>query len=148
MDERVLFPQANDFQKVIKIIYLSENELLDNQFMSKHLELDTDRQVSYYVNAAIYLGIINQEKKFTDFGWKLKEAGSENFKNMLAMKIVSKSVFGDVFFYKYFHGVELKNDEIAQLMLMYQEVNSDSVAERRASTVTSWLKWIESLKDL
>lgn len=147
MDERVLFPQANDFQKVIKIIHLSENELLNNKFMSKHLELDTDRQLSYYVNAAIYLGIINQDKKFTDFGWNLKEAGNENFKNLLAMKIVSKTVFGDVFFYKYFHGTELKNDEIAQLMLMYQEVNSDAVAERRASTVTSWIKWIESLKD-
>lgn len=147
MDERVLFPQANDFQKVIKIIYFSENELLDIQFLSKSLELDTERQVSYYVNAAIYLGVINQEKKFTDFGWKLKDAGNENFKNMLAMKIVSKAVFGDVFFYKYFNGIELKNDEISQLMLMYQEVQSDSVAERRASTVTSWLKWIESLKN-
>lgn len=147
MEEGILFPQANDFQKVIKIIYLSENELLDNQFLSKHLELDTDRQISYYLNAAVYLGIINQKKKFTDFGWALKEAGNEGFKNLLAMKIVSKSVFGDVFFYKYFHGIDLKSDEIAQLMLMYQEVNSDSVAERRASTVISWLKWIESLKD-
>jgi len=147
MDERVLFPQANDFHKIIKIIYLSEGELSDNHFMSNHLELDTDRQVSYYVNAAIYLGIINLDKKFTDFGWKLKESGTETFNNLLAMKIVSKSVFGDVFFYKYFHGVDLKIDDIAQLMLMYQEVSSDSVAERRASTVTSWLKWIESLKD-
>jgi hypothetical protein len=147
MDERILFPQANDFQKVIKIINLSERELLDNLFMSEYLELETDRQVSYYINAAIYLGIINQNKKFTDFGWKLKESGSESFKNLLSMRIVSKSVFGDVFFYKYFHGVELKNDEIAQLMLMYGEVNSDSVAERRASTVTSWIKWIDSLKN-
>jgi hypothetical protein len=147
MDERVLFPQANDFHKIIKIIYLSEEELSDNHFLSNHLELDTDRQVSYYVNAAIYLGIINLDKKFTDFGWKLKESGTETFNNLLAMKIVSKSVFGDVFFYTYFHGVDLKNDDIAQLMLMYQEVSSDSVAERRASTVTSWLKWIESLKD-
>lgn len=147
MDEKIIFPQANDFNKVIRIIYLSENELLDNQLLSNHLELETDRQISYYLNAAIYLGIINQDKKFTDFGWKLKESGNDTLKNMLSMKIVSKAVFGDVFFYKYFHGVDLKNDEIAQLMLIDSEVNSDSVAERRASTVTSWLKWIETLKD-
>ena len=145
MEEKQLFPQANDFSKIIKIAKIEHESNLNTKYLMEYLQLDTERQISYYLSACTFLGILNNKRQFTDFGWSLRKLGQQEFINHLSIRIVSKPVFGDVFFYKYFLDIEMSTLDIAQLILMLGDI-SESVAERRASTVSSWIKWIESHK--
>lgn len=48
------FPQADDFEKVISLINIpDESKLSDKKYISFVLENVTDRQVMYYLSAAI-----------------------------------------------------------------------------------------------
>lgn len=139
-----IFPQADDFEKIIKIIKIEDEELISNYiYLEELIEVSSIRQVDYYLSACFFLDIINEDKKFTDEGNLLRNSGKVEFVILLSMKIVSKPIFGNVFFYNYLYKKVLAKDEIAQLILMYDEVNSIEVARRRSSTVIGWLKWIE-----
>lgn len=139
-----IFPQANDFEKIIRLIKVEDEKLLSNfLFLKELIEVSSIRQVDYYLSACFFLDIINEDNEFTYEGKLLRNAGRAEFVILLSMKIVSKPIFGNVFFYNYLYKRVLASDEIAQLILMYDEVNSLEVAKRRSSTVMGWLKWIE-----
>jgi len=139
-----IFPQANDFEKIIRLIKVEDEKLLSNfLFLKELIEVSSIRQVDYYLSACFFLDIINEDNEFTYEGKLLRNAGRAEFVILLSMKIVSKPIFGNVFFYNYLYKRVLASDEIAQLILMYDEVNSLEVAKRRSSTVIGWLKWIE-----
>ena len=59
MDRHIPFPQADDFEKIITILNLSNESLLKNSdSLSSILGGISIRQVSYYLSAAMYLGLI------------------------------------------------------------------------------------------
>ena len=68
------FPQANDFDKIIKIIDIEKEEDLKNKdYMLEYLDLGTERQISYYISACEFLGVIYKHK-FTEFGIEIRNA--------------------------------------------------------------------------
>ncbi|MFW6273134.1 MAG: DUF7226 domain-containing protein [bacterium] len=141
-----IFPQANDISKIIQIVKMDENELNDNTLCDS-LRFSAQRQAHYYIIASKYLDILDGNRKFTEFGKKLKSSENKQLQYRLIQKIISKPVFGDVFLDQYFNNKQYDKDEIAQLILFYTDIEKVSVADRRATTVLSWLKWIESFKN-
>lgn len=136
------FPQANDFKKVIKLIKIDkENLLQDNTYLSSLLGV-SQRQVNYYLAACAFLGIINNERLFTEYGCSLRKYGHDQFLSSISMKIISFPVFGDAFFSMFFYDEELSIEDIAELICINYDVQKLGVAERRAGTVTNWVRWI------
>ncbi len=141
------FPQANDFVKIFLIINMEDEDYLhDNQFLKKYLSLGTDRQISYYVSACEFLGIIDRKRNFTEEGREIRKLARDLQVLKLSRKITSLPVFGEVFFMKYIYNTEMSTEEIAELISTIYKVDNISVCNRRASTVTSWLNWIEKQK--
>lgn len=76
MDKYIPFPQADDIEKIVSIINISNEDFLSNfDKMSNILGEISQRQVSYYLSATAYFGIIetkNRKKVFTKLGIYLK----------------------------------------------------------------------------
>ena len=50
------FPQANDFEKVINVMSIESPQMIKDRKHIAHILGDvTDRQVTYYVSACVYL---------------------------------------------------------------------------------------------
>ena len=140
-----IFPQADDMNKIIRIVKLDENELNTKKIMDV-IDVGTERQVGYYLSACKFLDILNDKKQFSDFGNKLKKCEPQKFIYEISKKIVSKDVFGEVFFESYLKNNKLSTDEVSQLILFYTDVENHQVAHRRAQTVIAWLKWLDTHK--
>jgi hypothetical protein len=141
----VPFPQANDFDKIFLLIEIDDEEnLKDNVFLTNYLGI-TSRQVNYYLSACEFLDIV-EKRKFTDFGLSLRSMGLDHKIATISSKIVSKPVFGEVFFLYYFYSEKMSIDEIAELITFRYGNSLDKIAPRRASTVNNWIKWINKNK--
>lgn len=144
----VPFPQANDFKKVIQLIKIEKEILLkDNSYLEKLLII-SQRQVNYYLAACSFLGIINNDREFSNFGIELRNMGYDQLISCISSKIISMPVFGDVFFSRFFYDQELSNDDVAELLTIKYRINNYSVAKRRASTVRNWINWIFEQKSV
>ncbi len=135
------FPQADDLDKIIKIIYVDKNQI-NSDFLKNFLNLGTSRQIDYYLSACKFLDILDTNKEFTQFGERLRMVSKETMFNLLVKKIVSKDVFGECFFNSLRNKILINRDDIAQLILTLTEIDNYSVAYRRAQTVLSWLRHI------
>lgn len=146
-NKRIPFPQANDFNKIIKIVLIDNPDNLSNKsLLMKLLDLGTERQVSYYMSACEFLDIIDSNGSLTDFAKLIREKCFETQILMLANKIISKPVFGEVFLMRYYNCIDFQTEEISQLISDIYNIKNSDVCNRRASTVKSWIKWIEEQK--
>lgn len=137
------FPQANDFNKVVSVINIpDEAQLTSYPYMRVYLGDISDRQVDYYISACIYLGLVDKEKHFSADGLYLRTLVGVNQIAELSRRIVSDNVFGSVYFQEKMLGVHLEKDDIVDIMKNYIDLESDAVYTRRASTVISWINWI------
>ena len=141
--EKKPFPQADDFYKVIKIINVADpSKIYDNTFMKMYLGDITDRQVTYYTSACQFLGILDNKKRFTEFGIDLRTNKQYQY-IQLSQKIVSLDVFGEVYFAEKFLSTKLETEDIIDIMKKRLNINSYAVFKRRAQTVKSWVNWID-----
>lgn len=147
-DKKFPFPQANDFPKVIKILESDEKKLTDKEYLMEVLDVNTNRQVQYYISACQFLGLIDIDSKFTNDALKIRKSCYDNKILSLSRLIVSTPVFGEVFFKKYIYDEDSSKDEIAQLISdLWSSEDSFAVCYRRAGTVKKWLEWIEKNRE-
>lgn len=149
MEEKniVPFPQANDFNKIVQIIEIEDEELLkNNEYMKIYLSLGTGRQISYYLSACEFLGLINK-RKFTNLALEMRCLSKDTKILKLSQLIVSTPVFGEVFFSQYLYDEKYNSEQIAQLIGLIYKVDNLEVCKRRASTVLKWISWIENNKN-
>lgn len=145
MKDNIPFPQADDFEKVVSIINIDDPaKLMDYSKMSVILGNVSNRQVSYYISAAQYLGFLDKEKHFTSLGKSVRELVGIEQNAELARTIVSDRVFGTVYFKEKMLGIELEKEDIVEIMKDIIVLDSDTVYLRRSSTVRCWIKWIKS----
>ncbi|MBO4516528.1 hypothetical protein J5751_03755 [bacterium] len=141
-DLNVPFPQANDFEKIIKLIKIEDEALLqDNNYLVSILNV-SQRQINYYIAACVFLGVVDNKRLFTEFGCLLRKKGYDNFLSSISAKIISMPVFGDAFFSRFFYDEELSTDDIAELLSITYGIENQAVAKRRASTVKNWINWL------
>ena len=157
----VPFPQADSFERVINLC-----EILYNNASCKHTKCSLSasydfkqrdsfemRQVSYYTDAAIYLGLIKKEStlsngyyfKLTPTGETLFTAKSISERQLIFIKaILSHKVFNETLKLYLKKAEEPSKKEIVTIMKTanLQNVCAETTFWRRASTVLSWVNWI------
>lgn len=146
---KIPFPQADDMNKILKIINIDvEEKLLDKKVLCIILGDITERQVQYYINAAQYLDIIDFNKKFTAFGQELRKSNQYDLIIKLSQKIISKEIFGIAFFSELVLGTKLTKEDVIGLMRKENLFGAQSIYDRRSQTVIKWLYWIKSNTNL
>lgn len=142
----VPFPQANDFDKILRILNIEHTDRLgDKRYMSVQLDMITERQVQYYVSACAYLGLVNGKKEFTEMAHELRTRNLSEQIVELARLIVSNKVFGIAYFTQKMYQIKLTTEDIVDIMKENEVIfDSEAMYMRRAQTVSSWISWIDN----
>lgn len=158
----VPFPQADSFARVInlcEIINSAKDKIISKEDLGSNYDFTEKRsfdirQVDYYTNAAIYLGLISKVDGEDSPSYALTEKG----KSLFSLHIQARQLkFAEIILkHKVFREtlkLYLKQAEVpskADVVPIMKganlhNVSSDSTYERRASTVISWINWIVGL---
>ena len=134
------FPQANDMNKIIKLVMANEEVLVDKSEAKKIIDVETERQVAYYLSALLFFKYITHSKKFTDKAKSLKCDC-----NQVKKDIYTQLCNNDLFFDCYKENIESKviNDSDLKEKIRIKNPNmAESTVHRRASTIKAWVKWM------
>ena len=137
------FPQANNIESLIALIGVSEENLCNFSYVRNKINVSTDRQVSYYISALKFLGIIDEHKKYTILGKDLCNKTGYMFREALAKIIISKWPFKEIFEFEVERGRFMTQSDISNKIIKSNQKMSIATADRRASTVRAWLTWVE-----
>ena len=138
------FPQADDFDKIIRIVNISDEvKLMDFELMGAYLDGITDRQVSYYLSAAMYLGILDKNKKFTSLGNEIRKLNNYSRIIELIRILIADEVIGKIYISQKVLGVQYEKEDVAELIKEKYTQYSEPIYMRRAQTVLCWLEWID-----
>jgi hypothetical protein len=152
-EPEIAFPQADSFMRVINLCeLLLEHEMSRNE-ITVNYAFDA-RQTNYYTDAGRYLGLIVKRNEQRMSIYSLSESGRKIFKQPYKTRqlqfvglILAHQVFRETL-HRYFElsTMPAKAEIVA---LMHQaglyHIEKDSTFERRASTVSGWVKWIAEL---
>ena len=142
-NKRPPFPQANDLEKVVQIINVpDEDKILNDDELGAYLDGITSRQARYYIAASKYLGVLDEHKRFTEIGLKLRGMNTYMQKVELIRMVLSDIVFGTVFVTEKVLGMTLSRDDIAEIIEKEYPDYCDAIYLRRAQTVQSWISWV------
>ncbi len=145
MGKYIPFPQADDIGKIITIINISNEDYLSDSYkMSMILGNISQRQVSYYLSAASYFGIIqskDRRKEFTEVGVLLRNMNSSMQNAELINLVLQDPVFRKTFIYQKMYG-DREIGDVENLIKEYHPECTNEVCHRRAQTVISWVNWI------
>ena len=130
-------PQANDISKVIRLAMADKELLQSKDKLKEFLGVTSERQVSYYLSALKFFGYINNGLEFTQHAESLRD-DEKKISNDMRKQLTENE---DIRFL-------LENDFDTEIKItMYLKTRfkklSDSTANRRASTIKSWINWIK-----
>lgn len=143
--EKIPFPQADDFEKVINIIELVYAGINTKEDFADYFAFD-NRQADYYYNAARYLDLVNKINNkiiLTKLGNEAAISTRNRRHTILIKSILSRKVFYDTYI-KLIENDELDKNEIIEIMKRNNILknSTDNMFFRRAQTIISWCKWI------
>ena len=149
----VPFPQANDFNRVIDILHLAEKGITKEQITGNY---DFDpRQADYYANAAIYLSLLNKDKRggtyfLNEEGKMILSLPYRERRKKLIERILQHEVFKRILAL-YLENDLREPDTKAMLEIMHAlnlfHIGKEKTYKRRLSTIRNWIRWIlESLE--
>ncbi len=105
--------------------------------VAEYLGLGTERQASYYLSAMKFFKFLTNSYELTDLAKQLREDENGLISNM-------KTQLLDNDYFKYLIDNKLLAvDEIARYLQKQYKNISDVTAKRRASTIKSWIKWMQ-----
>lgn len=134
-----IFPQANSLDKIVKLIMSGDDVLLDKEKVKSVLEVNTDRQVSYYYSGLVYIGLLKSNKKLNNETLTVKD-DINKVKKLIVDKLLEKDLFERLYYD--FYNKEINSEAIInEVKKMNARLNTDTI-KRRASTVKAWLEWI------
>lgn len=137
----VPFPQANDIEKVIKLAMCDQNTLDDKEKAMEVLEVNTTRQVSYYLSALMFFGYINYEKNLTNRILNIQDDISK-----IREDIFNQLIENDIFRFVYKKLKENKimdTSEVSDELKKYYPKLSKATLDRRSSTIKRWAIWMK-----
>lgn len=150
-EPEVPFPQADNFPRILNMLdfFFQVNAATSDQIIDDNDFVD--RQVGYYTNAMIYLGLLEKScaknYKISDIGRKIGKLRGKQRDLELVKKILQHSVFRACFLDLINDGRLPDKEMIVQHMKSANlyKINSDETFFRRSSTISGWIKWIASL---
>jgi len=150
--QSVPFPQANDLDKIIDLVVSFNDELNAKEAIADYFEFD-DRQGDYYANAGIYLGFLARKSargKFslTSLGYELKRCRTRRCRSgLLLSQLFKRPTFRHsigLLRQRQFNLDAVTVEEIAGFVQRFDSRYNEVTRLRRASTVKSWLKWVNT----
>ena len=151
-EPEVPYPQANDLDKVIDIVTNFQSAGLSNKpAIAEFFDFD-ERQGDYYANAGYYLGLLKRIPDSTEFeltreGGYISKSENRSRRNLLLLKqMLKRPSFNEIirlFDSKNRDLSSLNVDILAPIIQTHINLN-ETTARRRASTVMSWLKWMDA----
>tara|TARA_B100001027_G_C16250849_1_gene324335 strand:+ start:558 stop:983 length:426 start_codon:yes stop_codon:yes gene_type:complete len=134
----VPFPQANDLGKILILICKFEN--YSTRDLLELLNLGSPRQLDYYFNAAIFLGLLkikNNKKVHTnDSRIIVNELPNFREKRFILFLLKNKLIKSIVFNYSDKNIIDILQDYDSFKNL------SESTKNRRINTIRKWVKWL------
>jgi len=147
MDKVIPFPQADDFDKIVHILsFPSDDDLNSVSKISSRLGDITERQVAYYISAAMFLGLIeikDGKKVFTAQAQYIKRLNTYMQYSELISIVLLNPVFNKVYVNTHMFGKQ-ETDDVINVIKKYYPDYSDSIYSRRAQTVISWVDWVSN----
>jgi len=149
------YPQANNLDTVIDIIsnYYTAN-LSNKPAIAEFFDFD-ERQGDYYANAGYYLGLLERIPDSTEFalteeGVIISKSKNRSQRNLLLLKQMLKKpslneIFG-LFEANNFNLSSLNIGIVAPIIKKHVDIG-DTTARRRASTVISWVRWVDKVME-
>ena len=134
-----LLPQANSLERVIDVfIYYGCRKNCSIQDIASFCQFEV-RQAQYYLNAAVYLDLLDENLQVTDFGKRMLE-NSSDIKRAVYERIIADDVIGNLFA----HMILYPQDDprvfgTSYLCSLFPEYG-DAVIQRRLSTLIAWCK--------
>jgi len=154
-ETNIPFPQADVFERVIDLCELLHKQEMSQTEITENYSFDS-RQTSYYTDAARYLGLVEKIEHGREKIYSLTKCGKEMFRVDHKKRqlyycecIFAHAPFNFLMKQWFASGVMPDRNEIITIMKnsnLYG-VSSDETYERRASTVSCWLKWVMRLID-
>ena len=149
-EPEIPFPQADNFERVINICELLNDQELSRTDVTERYAFDA-RQTNYYTDAARYLGLVDKKYDDTIPIYILSEKGKQILKLGFKQRqlaycdcILSHKIFSDTL-QKYLESGNMPpTSDIVNIMKNsnLHKIESDSTFERRSSTIKGWLNWI------
>ena len=144
--KKVPFPQADNLETIYSLFFeIGPDGLTKDDVVGKY-GLDTDRQGDYYLNALMYIGLV--EKFGIRFflntkGAKLRLESSNNIRNLFCEAVLEHDFLGPVYSESRKIGASERRSYVAGRI--FNEYGLDhSTSERRATSICSWFDWIDS----
>ena len=136
-------PQANDINKIIKLLMSDESVIADKNSAMEILGVTTPRQVAYYTSALQYLNYLTKDYKFNDNALKL-DKDPKKIKNDVFNKLLEDPICGEA--YRNYQKTKINNNEIIVNIIKKSKIKlADSTIRRRASTLKAWVDWMISV---
>lgn len=153
-EPEVPFPQADSFARVINLCELLNQKInLTKEEITQNYDFD-ERQARYYANAAKYLDLIECSQDNDLNSYCLTEKGRRLFNLSifdrqveLTRLILSHAVFKNTLIQYLESGCVPAKQEVVEIMYNsnLRDIRSDSVFQRRSTTILSWIHWIINL---
>jgi hypothetical protein len=150
--DRIPFPQADKFERVVDLLSLLVNTALTKEEITGNYQFD-ERQTSYYTDAARYLGLVRKEQRQprSPIFYALTPEGRSILQTKHKYKVLAliRQILEHEVFYRVF-AIALEKGEIPEKREIIRIMNSSNLAiqkntiERRATTVRAWIDWIRS----
>jgi hypothetical protein len=152
-EPEIPFPQADNFERVINICELLNEQELSRNDVTEQYAFDA-RQTNYYTDAAQYLGLLEKKKDGATPMYFLSDKGRRvlglSFKQRQLVYcdcILSHKAFSNTFRKYLKDGGMPSTGDIIGIMKQSNlyNVSSESTFERRSSTIKGWVNWIINL---
>ena len=140
MDNNIPFPQANNMNKIIKLMMHGESILLDKEEAMRVIEVGTTRQVAYYFSALQFLKYLTHDKKFTELA-KSISGNEQAIVSNIYSQLESDKLFKK-FYLMFKNKKNVDANKIKEHLKNEKQDLSDSTVNRRASTIKAWVEWM------
>lgn len=153
-DERIPFPQANNFERVVDLLgLLYENDLSKEDITTNYNF--TDRQTDYYTNIGRYLQLVDKYRGDDGIYFQLNNEGrrilSLPFKQKylaLITKVFEHAPF-KLAFQEWMSNGYITPEKVVDLMKKTNvNVQAESTYHRRAQSLIAWINWIKKRTEL
>ncbi len=156
-NKEIAFPQADSFRRVIDLLgkMNASQDAIDKEMLTTEYAFD-GRQTDYYLNAALYLGLIvkieGKQYSLSTLGAQIMSSHPRKRYLDLVERILHQPVFNAVLS-KYFQlGQEPSKENIVEIIKSARPNVSNkkkgwakTTIERRAQTIIAWTRWILEL---
>lgn len=143
--KKIPFPQANNLETLYNLFFEIGPEGVTKEDIVGKYGLETDRQGDYYLNALLFIGLVEKYglKFFLNSkGSRLRLESSKDIKKLFCKAILEQDFLSVI--YRQSLCLEPEEKRMYVTNQIFNEFGlAASTAKRRADTICSWFDWIE-----